>query len=83
MEHIVSELRVLLHDQPFFISQVIGLEQDVIRHTQFADIVQEGAAPHVGDFFFVELHGFCQLDGHPGHALGMALGLLIAQIHGL
>jgi len=34
MEHIVSELRVLLHDQPFFIGQVIGLEQDVIRHTQ-------------------------------------------------
>ena len=74
---------MLLHNFPFFIRQFSGLEQNLVRHAHLANIVQQRAAPDVDQVLAVGAHLAASCQRQFGHALAVALGLVIAQIQRL
>ena len=83
IEHFIGKLRMLAHDDPFLLGQLSGLVQDGIGDADLAHIVQQGTAPHLTDGFLFHPHGLCKLQGQLGYAAAVALGLPVAQIHGM
>ncbi len=72
---------MLAHDDPFFIGEFAGLEQDVIRDAELADVVQQRAASHLDPLLIADPHLFRQPQAEFGHAAGVTFGLLVAQVH--
>ena len=72
---------VALNDFIFFFGQVGRFQQDFIRDTNLADIVEQGTPTQIFQFFVVhpeQFSGFMRIDGDP---LTVVVGVGIAYIH--
>ena len=80
LEHLPGVGGMHVHERPLVVGQRVGLEQDAVGDAHLADIMQQRPAPDLDQLPGPDAHPFRQPDGHPGHALGVALRLLVAQV---
>src|SRR5512135_574713 len=79
-EQLVCVARVLTDHLPFLWRQRAGLEQDAVRNSHLADIVQGSPALHMDQFGVAKAEAPCQPKGPIGHALRMSFRIPVAQI---
>ena len=80
---VVGVYAMAFNQDPFLVRQLAGLQQHGIGHTELADIVQQRPAAQMRHGGVVESQGRSHPDRHGDDALGVPLGLLVAQIQGL
>ena len=83
LEDVAAHRRMCLDDPAFLLSQPPLLVQDVIRHTDLPDIMEQS---HIVDtllFFRREAHTPGDLPGIPGHPEGVAVCIAVFGIDGL
>src|SRR5215216_4297022 len=82
LQHVVSELGMLLHDLLFGLRQFLRLEKNVIGNAHFPDIMQEGAAPDQRETLLTQSHFASQLQGLICDALSMTFCFSVTQVKG-
>ena len=79
-EHLVGKAWVLLHNHPFFVGQWAGFEQNPVRNTHLADIMQQGSPADLHQFCIAKVEEARKFHHHPGYSQGMPFGLFVAQV---
>ena len=72
---------MLLDDLVLVVGQGARLAEQVIRHPDLADVVQEAGQPHRADRRLVEAVLAGHEDGVPGDVLGVPLGVAVLRVH--
>src|SRR3954447_1415298 len=76
----MSIVGMFAHDEPFFRSERSGLEQNSIRDTHLANIVQQRTTTDMNQFALGHSQKPGKLDSPLGHAPAMPLSFFVAQI---
>ena len=79
---VIADVHMPAHDLGLFWAQLSWLQQNRIRDTYFADIVERCAESKFSKLFLTASHGSANLQRVEGYTLGMTGGFVIAQIQG-
>ena len=77
---VIADIHMPAHDLGLFWVQLSGLQQNRIRNTYFADIVERCPESKFSKLFLTASHGSANLQRVERHTLGMASGFVIAEI---
>src|SRR5260370_33019736 len=77
-DHLLSDGRMLFHDQPLFIVKLAWLLEDVIRNSNLSHIVKAGAALECDHLVGLKSHLAAQSDAVCRHPFGVAVGLSVS-----
>ena len=78
-EHFVGKDGVFFHDNPFSVGQSFVFEQNLVRNTHLADVVQQRAPADLHQLRVTQAEQSSQLDSQGRHALRVPFGLVVAQ----
>ena len=72
-----------LHDLEFFAGQPSRFQQNLVRDTDFADVVQKSAQHQSGNGFFANAQRFGKGDRLAGYPVVMGIGIRITLGNGV
>ena len=71
------------HDLPLLRAERARFEQDAVWNAHLTDVMQQSAAANMHQVGIAGPHQARQIEGQLGHALGVTLGFLVAQLEGV
>jgi len=70
------------HDLPLLFVELAGFEQHGVGNADFANVVQQGAAPYVHQIFVSDIHAARDLHGHGHDPFAVLLSFLFLERQG-